>query len=199
VELPRADGRLVYRTASGAVLYTSYAAGAKSEPTAARSVAWILGSERRVYDVADIAPQLVGIAAAKRTDRFWAFDLERGASLVEMARGRPVPQHYALNGKLVNFDVEADRVLFLTTSVNKSQVSKSSARSFRLELWENGTRRFSEVVDANPSSVGGWFERHVANGDICVFPGRPWIALGGRSAVTVWDYATRRVVFEDMD
>lgn len=180
VSLSGADGRLVVRLPSGAALFTR-----------GRELVWQLGSQRRAYAVADVAPELVGLAPSPRTDQVWVVDAARGATLIELALGRPVRSQFELGGMPVSFAVLGD--VFAAVVVEQG----AHSRRFFVRVYRAGSLRYTTELPELTPGVGDWLGQVLADRDVCLFPDHPWVAFGGRYSLTIADYLSGQTVARD--
>jgi hypothetical protein len=181
VSLAGFDGRVAIRLLSGAFLFTR-----------GHEVIWQQAGRQRVYSLVDLAPEPVGFASAERTDQFWVFDARLGAHLVELAAGRPVRQHLQFRGEVFAYDVEGERVAVV------SVVQTPHQRDFYLQVFVRGALLLERELAQNYEGAGNWEQRVMADRDVCLLPGRSWVAVGGRGGVNILDYASGQALWSEL-
>lgn len=168
--LPGFDGRLVQRLSSGAWIYTQ-------------------GNTLRVtgknieYRVDDVLGELVALAPAKRLDRFWAFDESGQAALFEASRGRPIRRREQFAGLPYSVAVRDDVVAVVAVEQSKQ------GRKWWLQVSQGANQQRWELPKRF-DIAGSWEQQVMANRDVCLLGGHPWVVVAGRSSLEVYDYAT---------
>jgi hypothetical protein len=181
VVLKGSDQRIAARLRSGAFVFTR-----------AQDLVWQFGSEQRTYPLSDVVPEPIEFASAERTDQVWAFDAKRGAVLLEMTRGRPLRQQLAFRGQPFSIDVEGARVAVV------SVVQTQAGHGFVLQVFERGALVFEHGLPENGGASGSWQQRAMANRDVCLIPGRPWVVVGGRDGVEVFEHGAGTLLFSEL-
>jgi hypothetical protein len=181
VELKGSDQRIAARLRSGAFVFTR-----------AKELVWQFGSEQRTYPLSDVVPEPIEFASAERTDQVWAFDAKHGAVLLEMTRGRPLRQQLAFRGQPFSIAVDGGRVAVV------SVVQTQAGHSFVLQVFERGVLVFEHGLPENVGASGSWQQRAMANRDVCLIPGRPWVVVGGRDGVEVFEHRAGTLLFSEL-
>lgn len=159
----------------------------------ANEVVYGVAEHQRRMPVARFGEAVVGLLRDRRMDRFWVIAVkgERSlAHLVELSAGLPIRTSVELAGTPLGF--ASGRVL---ASVS---VSRATPRVHWLEVFDGGQRvqRFELPELDTPHVADGSAPSEVNNRGVCLIPDRPWVLVGGRDLLQLFDYRKGKVLFE---
>ncbi len=135
--------------------------------------------------------RLTQLAAADRLDRYWAFN-ERGQGVqMELSRGDPIRQRIDLGGLPYAVEVQGRVTAAVVLTLSGGE---SSHRVWKLKVMEKGKPLAEWSLPDRAGHRGSWVQRVLGNRDLCLFPHKPWVLLGGRDSLTIYDYRRRQTL-----
>jgi hypothetical protein len=175
------DGQLLTRLRDGSWLYTSSNGLMRKTQSAAASVA-----------APKIQSELALLLPDERLDRYWALSQSGEAALMEFSRGAPRVRRIELGGMPY---AATQRVETLAAIV--VEAGSAGGRNWSLKVYERERLRAVFRLPDAAGALGDRIQRALANRDLCLFPGRPWVLVGGRDGVTLFDFRARRQIFPE--
>jgi hypothetical protein len=167
------DGSFVYSTESG---FSRFHGTGKKEPVQANST-----------DVFRILP-------GSRPDTMWLLRLDRRASLHGLVGGK-LARLETVNLEADPFDAESAGGLLAVLELDQPS---DAPWTFVLEVFDvSGKRKFREALPAIETLGEDWVERLTENRGLAVSADPPAVAIGGPTALTVFDARNGTKVFAE--
>lgn len=148
-------------------------------------------SKTRSRDFALPLPgKIVQLHRDHRSDRYLVAN-DRGLLVqMEMSRGNPQRASVDLGG--LPFGIVGREDVVAAIIVRQGQ---GRARSWQLKVFRQFKLQASWELRDDPGMQGDWVSRVSADRGICLFPHKPWLLMGGRDGVVVYDYRTSKSRF----
>lgn len=167
------DGSFMYTTAAG---YSRFSGKGAKEAVKSNST-----------DVFRILP-------GSRPDTVWVLRLDRRVSLFSLLDGK-LARLQTVTLEKDPFDADSAGGFLAVLELDQPD---DAPPSFLLEVFDvSGERRFSEVLPAVESFDDDWVERMLENRNLAVSADPPRIAIGGPTALTVFDAAAGARLFDE--
>jgi hypothetical protein len=175
--LPGFDGRRFVLLDDGAPFYSSGEELVYGAPTRARRV-----------PLSRFSNSVAGLLASSRLDRVWLLS-EGDARLVEFSRGLPEVRRLKLQGTPVGFSRGKSLAV-----VSATQGGVEAGHW--LEVFDDEGRSFVVQLPKLEPTAAGEVLREVDNRAVCVFAERPWVLVGGRQLLQLFDYQSGQMLMQ---
>jgi hypothetical protein len=170
--LPEFDGRLFTMLADGTPMYSTQKGLVR------------LGDEPRTAAFSDVSPRAAILFADPSPDRFWLANAAGKLDLWDRKQSASPTLSSAVPGVVIDAAQEGERVAVLGIELNDQGYQPT------VTIFSNGKQQGRLNVGL---SIG---LRAQPKLDLCLVPGRPWVAVGGTQWLQLLDWETRRLLAE---
>jgi hypothetical protein len=173
VELAEFDFRLFTVLRDGSPFYSTVSGLLKATIGAPRLSPW-----------PQLTRRLAALWPGSTQDRYWAADESGAAWQFELGRGEPRVMAVQFAGLPIAIAHQGDLVAVASAALTRGE------RTRELEVFR-GQKRLAQL-----RLPAGLTESRPAAGelDLCLLDGKPWVVVGSRTQLLVYDYARRAVV-----
>lgn len=178
--LPGFDGRRFVLLADGRALYST-----------ADELVYASPRQPRRIPLKRFEDPIAGALASSRLDRIWVLTQAGTATLIEFSRGLPERLRLNLAGTPLGFD--AKKALAVVSA------ERGTPTQHRLEVYEGKELRFSRPLPVLEADAQGRVPREVDNRSVCLFTERPWVLVGGRQVLQLFDYASGELLLQKLE
>lgn len=179
--LPGFDGRRFVLLADGSALYST-----------ADELVYASPRQPRRIPLTRFEDPIAAALASSRLDRIWVLTQAGTAALIELSRGLPERLRLNLAGTPLGFDARKKALAVVSAE-------QGTPTQHRLEVYEGKELRFSRPLPVLEADAQGRVPREVDNRSVCLFTERPWVLVGGRQVLQLFDYASGELLLQKLE
>ncbi len=183
VELLDHDGRAVLPLKDGSFAYTAPGELHQLFPH----------GKARASEVPSSLGDLWRLLPTRRIDQLWTATTELELELWQLAPRLHSLRRLTLGGKPFEL-TSSDRSLAVVRTVETT----AAPRQWSLVVYDDtGKERFTKALPPDPDpTTEDWVERAIRDREVALARADPWVAVGGPTAITVWDTGSGRTLLD---